>query len=275
MTALKATTGRVALVTGAARGIGLSIARRFAADGVVVAIADLNEDFGRKAAAEISASGGKAHFIRADLSVTGGAARMVGDVVALAGRIDVLINNARAGNRRALLDESEENWDVALDVGLKAAFFAAQAAIPEMAKLGGGCIVNIASVAATLATHESPAYHVSKAGLLQLTRYLAVAAGPQQVRVNCVMPGFIVQEDHRPRFESAANEAYRKTAEFYQPMGQIGAEADVAELVSFLCSSSAHYISGACLPLDGGASIQEQFGLLMRWPGTGGAKQGP
>ena len=261
-------SGKVALVTGAARGIGLAIARRFAVGGALVVIADIKETAGLSAVNMLESIGGNARFLAADLSLPGAAADMVHRCAAEAGRLDVLVNNARAGRRLDLTAESEENWDLALSVGLKSAFFASQAAIAAMARTGGGCIVNIASVAAVLATHESPSYHVAKAGLTQLTRYLAVAAGANQVRVNCVMPGFIVQDDHRTRYDEAGNEAYRRMAEFYHPMGRVGNEGDIAELIAFLCSDRARYISGACLPLDGAATVQEQFGMLMRWPGN-------
>jgi NAD(P)-dependent dehydrogenase (short-subunit alcohol dehydrogenase family) len=163
-----------------------------------------------------------------------------------------------------LLEETEENWDQAVAVGLKAAFFAAQATIRLMAERGGCRIVNVASVAAIQATLESPSYHASKSGLLHLTKYLAVAGGPYRAYVNCVLPGLIVQEEHRPRFDSESNAAYRAAALSYQPLGEVGAEMDVAEAVLYLCSEHARYVSGACLTLDGAATAQEPFGLLMR-----------
>ena len=189
---------------------------------------------------------------------------MVAATSRLTGGIDVLVNNARAGRRLGLLEETEENWDQALAVGLKAAFFASQATIRLMAERGGCRIVNVASVAAIQATLESPSYHASKSGLLHLTKYLAVAGGPYRAYVNCVLPGLIVQEEHRPRFDSEGNEAYRAMAVGYQPLGEVGAEQDVAEAVLYLCSERARYVSGACLTLDGAATAQEPFGLLMR-----------
>lgn len=258
--------GQVALVTGAARGIGLGIARRLAEEGARVLIADLNTDSGLAAAQSLRAEGLAADFIPADLSVAGGAAAMVATAAQLAGQINILVNNARAGRRLGLLEESEANWDLANDVGLKAAFFAAQAMIRLMAPHGGCRIVNIASVAATQVTNESPAYHASKAGLLQLTRYLAVAGGPHQARVNAILPGLIVQEEHRPRFDSPDNAAYRALTKRYQPLGDVGAEHDVAEAVLYLCSPRSRYVSGTCLVLDGAATVQEPFGLLLRQP---------
>jgi NAD(P)-dependent dehydrogenase (short-subunit alcohol dehydrogenase family) len=191
---------------------------------------------------------------------------MIAAAARRAGSVDILVNNARAGRRLGLLEESEENWDLAVDVGLKAAFFASQAVIKLMADRGGCRIVNIASVAAMQVTNESPSYHAAKAGVLQLTKYLAVAGGPLHARVNGILPGLVVQDEHRPRFDSADNAAYRALAARYQPLGAVGAERDVAEAVLYLCSDRARYVSGACLVLDGAATAQEPFGLLLRQP---------
>lgn len=257
--------GKVALITGAARGIGLCIARRFALAGARVLIVDTNAAAGSGAAAELRDQGLEADFIEIDLAQRGAAERMVERGTSLAGSLDILVNNARAGRRLGVLDETEENWDLANTVGLKAAFFAAQAAIRRMAATGGGAILNVASVAAALSTNESPSYHATKAGLLHLTRYLAVAAGRHGVRTNAVLPGLIVQEEHRLSFYAASNKSYREMASFYQPLGNIGSEADVAEAALFLCSERARYLSGVCLVIDGGATLQEQFALLLRW----------
>jgi len=256
--------GKTALVTGAGRGIGLCIARRLAEEGAHVVIADVNIEKGTQAAHDLLERGLTVDFVPADLSVPGGGEVMVAAVARLKGRVDVLVNNARAGRRLGLLEETEENWDQAMAVVLKAAFFAAQATIGLMAKRGGCRIVNVASVAAIQATLESPSYHASKSGLLHLTKYLAVAGGPYRAYVNCVLPGLIVQEEHRPRFDSEANDAYRAMATSYQPLGEVGSEYDVAEAVLYLCSERARYVSGACLTLDGAATAQEPFGLLMR-----------
>lgn len=258
--------GQIALVTGAARGIGLGIARCLAEEGARVLIADVDNERGSAAVQSLREAGWIADFISADLAVSGGAAALIAAAAELAGSIDILINNARAGRRLGLLEESEDNWDLAVDVGLKSAFFASQATIKLMAERGGCRIVNIASVAALQVTNESPAYHASKAGLLQLTKYLAVAGGPLHARVNGVLPGLIVQDEHRARFDSADNAAYRALTARYQPLGDVGSERDVAEAVLYLCSERARYVSGTCIVLDGAATAQEPFGLLLRQP---------
>ena len=265
MSSVQEYLGKTALVTGAGRGIGLGIARRLAEEGAHVIIADVNVERSMKALQSLRGRGHTVDFIHADLSVPGGGVAMVAAASQLTGRIDVLVNNARAGRRLGLLEETEENWDLSLTVGLKAAFFASQATIRLMAERGGCSIVTIGSVAGMQVTLESPSYHASKSGLLHLTKYLAVAGGPHHARVNCVLPGLIVQEEHRTRFEADGNEVYRALAASYQPLASgVGTERDVAEAVLYLCSSRAGYVSGACLILDGAATAQEPFGMLLR-----------
>ena len=256
--------GQTAVITGAARGIGLGIAHRLAEEGARVLIADINAESGHAAVQTLRTIGLKADFLPADLSAPGGATAMIATAAQLAGSVNVLVNNARAGRRVDLLEETEENWDLALGVGLKSAFFASQAIIQLMAARGGCRIVNIASVAAVQATSKSPSYHAAKAGLLQLTKYLAVTGGPCQARVNAILPGLIVQEEHRARFDGEGNAHYRALAARYQPLGEVGTERDVAEAVLYLCSSRARYVSGTCLALDGAGTAQEPFDLLLR-----------
>lgn len=252
--------GRVALVTGGGRGMGKSIARRFGREGATVVVADIEETSGRAVVDELRGQGMKAEFVRVDLREQGQPQAMVRGVLEALGRLDVLVNNARAGRRTGLEDENEKTWEEGFAVTLRAAFFASQAAIRVMAGTGGGAIVNISSVAAFMATPESPTYHIAKAGMVQMTRYLAAQGGG--VRVNAVLPGFIVQDEHRARYDAEENRRYREIAEFCQPGGRVGTTDDVAEAVLFLASPAASFISGQCLVVDGGATLRDQFGLL-------------
>ena len=263
---LNTTATRVALVTGAARRIGKTIATALHARGLNVIIHYRNSDADAATlAAELNATRqDSARTLQADLDDPNAVRELAQQALAQWQRLDVLVNNARSGCRLGLLEETEENWNLAMTVGLTSAFFASQATIRLMAESGGCNIINVGSVAAVKVTIESPSYHAAKAGLVQLTKYLAVSGGPFHAHVNCVLPGLIVQDQHRARFNSEGNTAYRSLTNHYQPLGEVGTENDVAEAVLYLCSKRARYVSGTCLTIDGGAATQEPFGLLLR-----------
>jgi NAD(P)-dependent dehydrogenase (short-subunit alcohol dehydrogenase family) len=252
---------KVVLVTGAARGIGKNIARLFAQQGATTVIADIDEPTGRQTEAALRGEGAQAEFLGVDLSRPGAPQEMVREVVRRHGRLDCLVNNARSGRRVTFLEETEETWERGLAVTLRAAFFASQEAVRVMDGAGGS-IVNIASVAGERVGHESPAYHIARAGVIHMTRYLAAHAGPCGVRVNCVLPGFIVQDEHRDRYERDDNAAYRHDALACHPLGVVGSSDDVARAVLFLCSPEAAFIHAHALTVDGGVSVQDQFSLL-------------
>ena len=259
---------RVVAVTGAARGIGRNIARSFARQGARVVLCDIDERGGVETRDQFRTEGWLAEFEHVNLSEKGAPQAMIREIANQWGRVDVLVNNARSGSRRTLIEETEDTWDAGLAVTLKAAFFASQAVIALMKDIGGASIVNMSSVAALVACNESPAYHIAKAGMLQMTRYLAAFAGPFGIRVNAVLPGFIVQDEHRGRYAQEDNREYREIAEFCHPVGRIGSSDDVANTVTFLCSPQASFISGQALVVDGGAIVNEQTGLLYRFDRT-------
>lgn len=254
--------GKVALITGSARGIGRTIAAEFGRAGAKVAVCDLNREASTATVREMRKSGIDAHQFPVDLSKRGGPQSMVAAVAKKFGRLDILVNNARAGRRLGLEEDTEDNWDTTLSVGLRAAYFASQRAIPLMQSHGGGCIVNISSVSAMLVSRESAAYHAAKAGLVQLTRFLAAHAGRHGVRVNSVLPGFIVQDEHRERYAREDNAAYRARAERCHPLGDVGYAGDVAATALFLCSGSARFITGQAIVVDGGLTIQDPWSLM-------------
>lgn len=255
----------VSIVTGSARGIGKCIARALGREGARLYICDIDQEKGRSAESELRSLGITADFFHVDLSKKGAPQSMVRDIAQQAGRLDVLVNNARSGKRVSMMQEDCHTWDQTMAVTLDAAFFASQEAIRIMALGSGGSIVNVSSVAAFLSCHESPAYHAAKAGLLQLTRYLAVHAGPHGVRVNAVLPGFIVQPEHHPRYNRNDNRLYREIAEFCHPAGRVGNAQEVADAVVFLCSRKASFVTGQCLTVDGGLTVQEPSGLVYRF----------
>lgn len=255
---------KVVAVTGGVRGIGKNIAHAFAKEGAVVILCDKDEEQGLITRDELRDQGTNSEFLRVDLREKGAPQSMIQQVVRQWGKLDILVNNAKSGERRDLLEEDEESWEEGISVMLRAAFFASQEAIRAMSKTGGGRIVNVSSVAAFLSCKESPVYHVAKAGLVQMTRYLADHGGRYGVRVNAVAPGFIVRNEDQQRYEGRDNQNYRDLANFCHPVGQVGNSEDVAKAVIFLCSEEASFITGQCLVVDGGLTIQEQSGLLYR-----------
>jgi NAD(P)-dependent dehydrogenase (short-subunit alcohol dehydrogenase family) len=258
---------KVVAVTGSARGIGKNIIRTFGQEGATIIVCDINAETGQATKAEFQEQGLMADFLAIDLSQRGTPQTMIEKILEKHGKIDVLVNNARAGKRLDLWEETEENWDLAIGVSLKAAFFSSQAAIKAMAETGGGSVVNISSIAGFSVCKESPVYHIAKAGMMQMTRYLAVNGGPCGVRVNAILPGFIVQDEHRERYNREDNQAYRDVVEFCHPLGEVGKSDNIAQTASFLCSPEAAFITGQCLVVDGGVSLHDQSTLLYRFDG--------
>jgi NAD(P)-dependent dehydrogenase (short-subunit alcohol dehydrogenase family) len=255
-------SGKVVLVTGAARGIGNTIAGAFGKAGAKVAIADINHRNAKDAAEELQRAGINAEYFLVDLAQKGEPERLVAAVAQHFGRLDALINNARAGTRLNLNNDTEDNWELTLSVGLRAANFASRAALPFMQANGGGSIVNISSIAAQLVSLESGSYHATKAGLVQLTRYLAANAGPQNVCVNAVLPGFIVQTEHQTRFHADDNAEFKSRADSCHPLGRVGSSSDIAETVLFLCSDAARFITGQAIVVDGGFSLRDAWNIM-------------
>lgn len=256
---------KIVAVTGGTRGIGKNIACAFGREKAFVIICGIDEHEGRAVMSELRKHGMSVEFLGVDLRQKGAPQAMVQQIVKRWKRLDILVNNACSKRRISLLEENEDTWEEGISVTLRAAFFASQEAIRRMSKMGGGSIVNISSIAALLVCHESPVYHIAKAGLLQMTRYLAAHAGIHKVRVNAVLPGFIVKDEDRGRYLKDDNKQYRQKAEFCHPLGHVGKTDDVANAVLFLCSQKASFISGQCLSIDGGLTLQEQSSLLFRY----------
>ena len=259
---------KVVLVTGSARGIGKNIARAFGQEGAHVAICDINLEDGKATEKGFVDEGISAGFFHVDLSIRGKPQAVVQQVVGQYGKIDILVNNAQSAKQTSLFEEDEDSWENGVSVTLRAAFFSSQAAIRVMSQAEGGNIVNISSVLAFMSCHKSPIYHIAKAGLVQMTRYLADNAGKDGVRVNAVSPGFITQDEHKGRYESDDNKGYKQTAELCHPLGHTGCSDDVANAVLFLCSPEASFITGQNIIVDGGLTVQEQMSLVFRFKGN-------
>jgi NAD(P)-dependent dehydrogenase (short-subunit alcohol dehydrogenase family) len=240
--------GKVAIVTGGASGIGESTAKRLAQEGASITIADVDEQGGKRVAAEITAAGGVAYYVRTDLSKTPQIRRMLERTEARFGRLDIIFNNAIWFRHGIATELDEKDWDLTLNVGLKAVFLTAKYGIPIMRRTGGGAIVNTASVHSLVSFAGATAYDSAKAGLLGLTRTLAIDFGPD-VRVNAVLPGAILTPLwDRLEVPAKVRRGYAKMV----PAQRLGTGQDVANAVLFLASDEASFITGTSLVVDGG-----------------------
>ena len=250
---------KIVLITGAASGIGLSIALAYANLNFGVIIADKDNIAGKNALKKIKKTGSNAYFIQIDLSESDAGSLMIQKALDLTGRIDILINNARSGIRGDIAEESEVNWDTTLAVCLKSPYFASQTVIPSMGKIGGGSIINIASTTAFRISKETPSYHAAKAALVHVTKYLATIGGAFGVRVNAVAPGFIVKNENFDRFESDSNTSYREHANVCHPVGHVGRTKDVVNTVLYLSSFESSFVTGQTVIVDGGYTLKDPW----------------
>ncbi|MDF1585831.1 SDR family NAD(P)-dependent oxidoreductase [Marinimicrococcus flavescens] len=243
--------GKTALVTGAGRGIGRAIATRLAREGAAVAVLDIDLAAARKVAEELRAAGARATAIEADVADEAQAARAAEAAEAALGPLDVLVNNAAWAIRGTLAATGPADWDREVAVTLRGPFLLSRAVVPGMSKRGRGAIVMIASVNGLLAL-GNPAYSAAKAGLLNLTRSLAVEYGPAGIRTNAVSPGSIRTEHPTWQEREQRDPAiFEKLARWY-PVGRIGRPEDIAAAVAFLAAEEAGFVNGANLVVDGG-----------------------
>ena len=246
-------TDRVALVTGAGRGIGAATARRLAADGAAVAVADLTAGDTEETATAISDSGGTAMGLSCDVTVADQVEAAVERVVAELGRVDILVNNAGVIRDNLLFKMSEDDWDTVIAVHLRGAFLCSREAQRHMVAQRYGKIVNLSSISA-LGNRGQANYSAAKAGIQGLTRTLAIELGPFGINVNAVAPGFIAtaMTDATARRMGVEPEQFREAVAAMVPLRRIGLPTDIAGVVSFLVSKDASYITGQTLYVDGG-----------------------
>ncbi len=247
---LKRLEGKVAIVTGAGRGIGKAIALRFAAEGASLVLNSLSES-ATKVAEEIVGSGCKAVAIQGDVSVSADVTKLIETAVATYGRIDVLVNNAGITRDGLLMRMSEEEWDAVIDTNLKSVYLCCRAALRPMLKSrGGGRIINISSVIGLSGNAGQANYAASKAGIIGFTKSLAKELASRQVTVNAIAPGFIVT-DMTAEMSQEAKEVLIKRI----PLGSLGEPEDVAAAALYLASAEARYVTGQTLTIDGGMTL--------------------
>lgn len=238
--------GKVAIVTGAGQGIGRTIATRLAAEGAAVVIGDMNTSTALLTAQEIEEAGGKATYLKADVTKHSDVDKLINKAVNTFGKIDILVNNAGIYPNVSVVEMKEEEWDLVLDINLKGTFLCSQATARQMINQGYGVIINIASVDGKTRTLRNAHYAAAKAGVMSFTRTLAGEMAPFHIRVNAVSPGWIATDPSKAKSERW-QEAIKEI-----PVGRLGTPDDVAEAVLFLVSDAASYITGEILDVNGG-----------------------
>ena len=257
--ALKGLAGRAVVITGGAAGIGLATARRFASEGARVAIWDVTEEAGRKAAHDLTRLGGETDFFHVDVTDAQAVDRGFEEVVARFGSLSVLVNNAgilrdaqlvkwKDGAVAARMEERE--FDAVISVNLKGVFLCTRAAVPHMIRSGGGAILNASSVVGLYGNFGQTNYVASKAGVIGMTRTWSRELGRYGIRVNAVAPGFIATEMVQSMPEQVIASMVQRT-----PLGRMGTPEDVANAYAWLASDEAAFVSGAVLCVDGGIVV--------------------
>ncbi len=261
--------GKVVMVTGGGSGIGKAAARAFAERNATVAIVDRDTEAGRESANSLKKEGGKAAFFSADVSSGSQVEKLIPQIVAEFGGIDILVNSAGIQRYGTVTSLSEEQWDEVLNVNLKSAFLVCKHAIPEMITRGGGAIVIVGSTQSVAALRNSAHYIVSKHGLLGLTRSIALDYGGQGVRANCVLPGAI--DTPMLRWSASLDPDPQKVLEACDRMhirGKMGRPEEVANVIMFLASDLASFVTGSAMLVDGGLLVPIG-GMTFTESGTG------
>jgi 3-oxoacyl-[acyl-carrier protein] reductase len=239
---------QVAIITGSARGLGRAMALRFAEEGATVVVADLDRDGATQVAGELEAAGGRARPFEVDVASPPRVEAMVADALGQFGRLDVLVNNAGVGLNRPFMTTTLEEWERQLRVNLTGTFLCAQAAARAMVRQGRGRIVNVASISGQRGGQGRAAYGAAKAGVILLTRVMAVELAPRGVRVNAIAPGPVDTEQSRGTHTEATRRAYRERI----PAGRYGEAEEIAAAALFLASEESSFVVGHVLNVDGG-----------------------
>jgi NAD(P)-dependent dehydrogenase (short-subunit alcohol dehydrogenase family) len=254
-TEVKELAGRAAIVTGASSGIGTAIALRLASMGAPVTVTARRGDLLEGLVERIRGDGGKAQAVPGDVRDEAHAAEVVAKTVEAFGNLTILVNNAGVIGAGALDDTTTEEWDRVLDVDLKGPFFFCRAAIPHLSGRQGATILNVSSVTGRRPYANLAPYCVAKAGLDMLTECLALELAPKGVRVNAINPGVVVTNLHKASGSVPDYDAFLARSKETHPLGFVGEPSDAAELVAFLVSDRARWVTGGLHALDGGRAL--------------------
>ena len=242
--------GKVAIVTGAGRGMGRAVASRFGREGARVVVAEVNSEHGEEVAGEIRSAGGDATAVQLDVSKPADVRHLFAAAVKRYGAVDIVVNNAGIAVARPLVDYTEEDWDRQMGVNVKGVFFCCQEAARVMIPRRQGKIVNFASTSAFVSSSKPEvAYDTSKGAVRQMTVSVAAELAPHSINVNAVAPGTTATEMTRSTLATEEGLAWQLAR---IPMGRVGQPDDIASVVLFLCSPEASYITGHTLVADGG-----------------------
>jgi NAD(P)-dependent dehydrogenase (short-subunit alcohol dehydrogenase family) len=263
--------GKAAIVTGSTSGIGRATAILFAKEGANVVVTGRRTARGEQVVKEIKDQGGSAIYVRTDVLVADDLKAMVRSAVDTFGRLDILVNNAISGGPGSfgsVVDTTEEGWEVMIRSGLTAAFLGSKFSIPEMVRVGGGAIINMSSANGLVVMHNMAAYSAVKAGLINLTRQMAMDVGQYGIRVNAVCPGYIRTERElamRDREGAVGTRSWYKelTTPVIYALRRAGRPEEVAQACLFLASEASSFVTGATLAVDGGLSIVNAETLAM------------
>jgi NAD(P)-dependent dehydrogenase (short-subunit alcohol dehydrogenase family) len=244
--------GKTALVTGAASGIGKAVALLYAQHGANVLVSDLDAEKGQVVVEQIKGMDVQAHFVLADVSDPADNERLVNEAVNRYGKLDIACNNAGIGGEQNLVaDYSLESWQKVININLNGVFYGLKYQLAQMEKQGHGAIVNMASILGQAGTQKSSAYVAAKHGVVGLTKAAALEYADKGIRVNAVGPGYI----DTPLLKALPDEAYDGLVGLH-PIGRLGKSEEVAELVIWLSSNKASFVTGAYYPIDGGYLAQ-------------------
>lgn len=249
---MKTLDNKTAIITGAGSGIGQATAELFAREGAKVVVSDINEKNGKAVADAVKKAGGEAVFIKADSASPDDNARLVAETIKQFGRLDIAVNNAGIGGPLAPTGEYPvEGWQKTIDINLSGVFYGLRYQIPAMLQ-DGGSIINVASILGQAGTRMSPAYVAAKHGVVGLTKTAALEYADKNIRINAVGPGYI----KTPLVMNSLDDAARAALIGLHPMGRLGESEEVAELILWLASSKASFVTGAYYAVDGGYLAQ-------------------